>query len=127
MDWRHRYDTLSGRVALATVLRSLVAGFLFAFAVVVLPDIGSLDDGGFIRAFQVIDRVIQDNQLLFVAVWLGSVLALAIAFNSKQRRYAVPVRLRSSSSSGCERPASDDPWRDSDTRRRRRAGVRSRL
>jgi hypothetical protein len=36
----------------------------------------SLDDGGFIRAFQVMDRVIQDNQPLFVLVWVGSVLAL---------------------------------------------------
>lgn len=63
----------------ATVLCSLVAGFLFAFAVVVMPGIGSLDDGGFIRAFQVIDRIIQNNQPLFVGVWLGSVLALVTA------------------------------------------------
>ena len=63
----------------ATTLCSLVAGFLFAFAVVVMPGIGSLDDHGFIRAFQVIDRIIQNNQPLFVGVWLGSVLALIAA------------------------------------------------
>jgi uncharacterized membrane protein len=61
---------------LATFLCSLVAGFLFAFAVVVMPGLRKLDDGGFIRAFQVIDRVIKDNQPLFIFVWAGSVLAV---------------------------------------------------
>lgn len=61
---------------LAALLCSVVAGFLFAFAVVVMPGIRSLDDGGFIRAFQVIDRVIQNNQPLFIFVWVGSVLSL---------------------------------------------------
>ncbi|MGH9370287.1 MAG: DUF1772 domain-containing protein [Vicinamibacterales bacterium] len=64
---------------LATFLCSLVAGFLFAFVAVVMPGIRSLDDGGFIRAFQVMDRVVQHNQPLFVFVWVGSVLALAAA------------------------------------------------
>lgn len=64
---------------LATFLCSLVAGFLFAFAAVVMPGIGRLDDGGFIRAFQVIDRAIQNRQPLFVFVWVGSVLALLAA------------------------------------------------
>ena len=63
----------------AAVLCSLVAGLLFTFAVVVMPGIGSLDDSGFIRAFQVIDRVIQNNQPLFVFVWVGSVLVLVTA------------------------------------------------
>jgi uncharacterized membrane protein len=60
----------------AAYLCSVVAGFLFAFAVVVMPGIRSLDDGAFIRAFQTIDRVIQNNQPLFVFVWVGSVLAV---------------------------------------------------
>lgn len=63
-------------LVLAAFLCSLVAGFLFAFAVVIMPGIRSLDDGGFIRAFQVIDRVIQNNQPLFIFMWVGSVLAL---------------------------------------------------
>ena len=66
-------------LVLATFLCSLVAGLLFAFAVIVMPGIGSLDDGGFIRAFQAIDRVIQNNQLLFLIVWVGSLLALIAA------------------------------------------------
>jgi uncharacterized membrane protein len=63
----------------AAFLCSLVAGFLFAFAVVVMPGIRSLDDGAFIRAFQVIDRIIQNNQPVFVLVWAGSVLAVTAA------------------------------------------------
>ncbi len=61
---------------LATFLCSLVAGFLFAFALVVMPGIRSLNDPEFIRAFQVMDRVIQKNQPIFVFVWVGSVVAL---------------------------------------------------
>lgn len=64
---------------LAVFLCSIVAGFLFAFAVVVMPGIGKLDDKGFIRAFQVIDGVIQGNQPLFVLVWLGSIVAVITA------------------------------------------------
>jgi uncharacterized membrane protein len=66
-------------LTLATLLCSLVAGFLFAFATVVMPGIGKLDDAGFLRAFQVIDGVIQKMQPVFVLVWLGSVLALVAA------------------------------------------------
>ncbi len=61
---------------IATFLCTLVAGFLFAFAVVVMPGIKKLSDGEFIRAFQVMDGIIQDNQPLFVIVWLGSIFAL---------------------------------------------------
>jgi uncharacterized membrane protein len=64
---------------LTTVLCSLVAGFLFAFAVVVMPGIRRLDDGGFIRAFQVIDGVIQRGQPLFIVVWVGSAASIVIA------------------------------------------------
>jgi uncharacterized membrane protein len=64
---------------LAALLCSLVAGFLFAFAAVVMPGIKRLDDGAFIRAFQVIDGVIQKGQPLFQLVWIGSVLLLVAA------------------------------------------------
>ncbi len=63
----------------ASFLCSLVAGFLFAFAVVVMPGIRRLSDREFIRAFQVIDGVIQNNQPLFLLVWVGSALALVAA------------------------------------------------
>ena len=61
---------------LATFLCSLVAGLLFVFAIVVMPGIKSLNDREFIRAFQVMDRIIQNNQPIFVLVWVGSVVAL---------------------------------------------------
>lgn len=64
---------------LATFLCSLVAGFLFAFAVVVMAGIKNLNNGEFIRAFQTIDGIIQNNQPIFMMVWLGSVIALIIA------------------------------------------------
>ncbi|MFQ5866349.1 MAG: DUF1772 domain-containing protein [bacterium] len=61
---------------LAAFLCSLVAGFLFAFALVVMPGIKSLNHPEFIRAFQVMDRIIQNNQPVFVLLWVGSVVAL---------------------------------------------------
>lgn len=64
---------------LAALLCSLTSGLLFAFAIVVMPGIGSLNDRDFIRAFQVIDRVIQNNQPIFMLVWVGSVLVLLAA------------------------------------------------
>ncbi|NER35404.1 MAG: DUF1772 domain-containing protein [Oscillatoria sp. SIO1A7] len=63
----------------ATLLCSLVAGFLFAFATIVMPGIKTLNDREFIRAFQAIDGVIQNNQPLFVAVWIGSIVASVAA------------------------------------------------
>ncbi len=61
---------------LATFLCSLVAGLLFAFATVAMPGIRNLNDREFIRAFQEIDGIIQNNQPIFMLVWLGSVVAL---------------------------------------------------
>lgn len=66
-------------VLAAAALCALVAGFLFAFAVVAMPGLESLSDREFIRAFQVMDRVIQDRQPLFMVVWVGSVVALLLA------------------------------------------------
>jgi len=64
---------------LAAFLCSLVAGFLFAFAVVVMPGIKSLNDQEFLKSFQVMDRIIQNNQPMFLLVWIGSVVALLTA------------------------------------------------
>jgi len=63
----------------ATLLCGLTAGFVFAFASVVMPGIGKLDDKAYIRAFQVIDGVIQAGQPFFGVVWLGSILAVLSA------------------------------------------------
>jgi len=61
---------------LATFLCTLVAGFLLAFLVVVMPGIGTLDDGPFIAAFQAMDRVIQGSPPVFLLMWAGSLVAL---------------------------------------------------
>jgi uncharacterized membrane protein len=66
-------------IVCAALLCSLVAGFLFAFAVVIMPGIRNLGDREFLRAFQEIDGVIQRGHPLFGLVWVGSVLALVAA------------------------------------------------
>lgn len=64
---------------LAALLCALTAGFVFAFATVIMPGIGKLDDRAFLRAFQLIDGVIQSGQLVFGLVWIGSVVAVLAA------------------------------------------------
>jgi uncharacterized membrane protein len=66
-------------VLVAAALCALVAGLLFTFAVVAMPGLEELSDREFIRAFQVMDRVIQNRQPLFTVVWVGSVVALVLA------------------------------------------------
>ena len=43
-----------------------------------MPGFKRLDDKQFIKAFQVTDRVIQNNHPLFLLVWIGSAIALII-------------------------------------------------
>ena len=65
-------------LGLAAFLCSLVAGFLLAFAVVVMPGIRNLGDREYLRAFREIDGVIQRGHPLFGLVWLGSVVVLVV-------------------------------------------------
>lgn len=65
-------------LVLSATLCALVAGFLFCYAVVIMPGIKNLDDKMFLKSFQVTDRIIQNNQPLFMLVWLGSAVALII-------------------------------------------------
>ncbi|MEZ5346512.1 MAG: anthrone oxygenase family protein [Pyrinomonadaceae bacterium] len=60
----------------ATLLTALVAGFLFAFSVVVMPGIAALRDRDYLKAFKAIDRVIQNGNPVFVLIWIGSALAM---------------------------------------------------
>ena len=82
-------------VLVAAALCALVAGLLFTFAVIAMPGLKNLSDREFIRAFQVMDRVIQDRQPLFVLVWLGSVVALlaALAMGLRQPDGVTPGLL----------------------------------
>jgi uncharacterized membrane protein len=63
-----------------TFLCSMVGGFLLAFAIVVMPGIRNLSDKEFIKTFQVIDKVIQDRQPIFMIIWIGSIITLIITF-----------------------------------------------
>jgi uncharacterized membrane protein len=75
----------------AAFLCTLVAGFLFAFSVVVMPGIRRLEDAEFLRAFQAMDGVIQRGQPLFVVVWVGSAIAViaAAAMTSDDRAIVI--------------------------------------
>lgn len=77
----------------ATFLVSLVAGLLLVFAIVVMPGLGTLDDRGFLRAFKATDRVIQENQPIFVFVWGGSILAVIIVAALAATRFSGSGRI----------------------------------
>jgi len=55
---------------------SLLTGFIFTYAIVVMPGLSKLNDKEFIRAFQVTDSVIQSKQPLFLFTWIGSIVSL---------------------------------------------------
>ncbi len=63
----------------ATLLCGLTTGLVFAFMVVIMPGIRTLPDREFLRAFKVMDRIIQNNDPLFLLAWAGSVVALVAA------------------------------------------------
>ena len=72
-------DIFQTALILSAFLCSLVAGFLFAYAIVVMPGIKTLNDREFIRTFQVTDRIIQNNHPIFMLVWLGSAIAIIVS------------------------------------------------
>ena len=55
---------------------NLVGGFIFTYSIVVMPGLSNLNDKDFLKAFQVTDAVIQNNQPLFMFTWIGSILAV---------------------------------------------------
>lgn len=63
----------------AALFTALVAGLLFAFALITMPGIRKLGDREFVRAFQVMDGIIQHNHPLFILVWAGSALLLPLS------------------------------------------------
>lgn len=81
-------DAYAWSLVIATFFNALLAGFLFAFAVVVMPGIGKLGDRDYLRGFQAIDGVIQAGQPLFMLMWFGStgglVVAAVLAFQSRE-------------------------------------------
>jgi len=63
-------------LTIATLCCSLVAGITLIFAVIIIPGLQTLSDRKFLEAFKAIDGIIQNNQPVFLLVWLGSALAL---------------------------------------------------
>lgn len=63
-------------VLVSALFCSLVAGLVLTFAIVVMPGIRTLGDLGFLKSFKAMDRVIQDNQPIFMVVWLGSAVVM---------------------------------------------------
>lgn len=63
-------------ILLSALLCSLVTGLVLTFAIVVMPGIRSFDDLEYLKAFKVMDRIIQDKQPIFMLIWLGSALVL---------------------------------------------------
>ncbi len=61
---------------LSALLCALVAGLVLTFAIVVMPGIRALGDLDFLKSFKAMDRVIQNNQPIFMLVWIGSALVL---------------------------------------------------
>jgi uncharacterized membrane protein len=59
---------------ISILLSALVAGLVFGFAAVVMPGINKLSDRDFLLAFKHMDEVIQNNQLVFMLVWTGSIV-----------------------------------------------------
>jgi len=79
----YKLNFLEVSLILSTLSCSLVTGFIFTYAVIVMPGFSKLNDKDFIRAFQVTDNVIQNNQPLFMLIWIGSILSVisTIAFS----------------------------------------------
>ena len=62
---------------ISTFLCALVTGFVFTYAIVIMPGLKKLGDKEFIRAFQVTDGIIQNSQPFFMIVWLGSIISVS--------------------------------------------------
>ena len=61
---------------LSILFCTLVTGFIFTYAVIVMPGFSKLDDKEFLKAFQVTDGIIQNKQPLFMLTWVGSIISV---------------------------------------------------
>ena len=69
-------DVLDITLIFSITLCSLVSGFILTYSIVVMPGLSNLNDIDFLKAFQVTDAIIQNNQPVFMFTWIGSVLAV---------------------------------------------------
>tara|TARA_A100001037_G_C14904677_1_gene524458 strand:- start:73 stop:567 length:495 start_codon:yes stop_codon:yes gene_type:complete len=75
-------NLLDASLIFSSLLCTLVAGFILTYSVVVMPGLSKLDDKKFIRAFQVTDGIVQNNQPIFISIWLGSIISVVLAIFS---------------------------------------------
>ena len=71
-------DFLDFMLIPSVILCALVTGFIFTYAIVVMPGFSKLSDKEFIKAFHVTDEVIQNNQPLFMITWIGSIISILL-------------------------------------------------
>ena len=69
-------DILDISLFFSILLSALVTGFILTYAIVIMPGLSNLDDKEFIKAFQVTDRIIQNNQPIFILIWIGSIVSV---------------------------------------------------
>lgn len=69
-------DFLDISLFFSLLLCALATGFILTYAIVVMPGLSKLDDKEFIKAFQVTDRIIQNNQPIFIFIWVGSIISV---------------------------------------------------
>ena len=69
-------DMLDVTLIFSITLCSLVSGFILTYSIVVMPGLSNLNDKDFLKAFQVTDAIIQNNQPVFLFIWIGSILAV---------------------------------------------------
>ena len=69
-------DILDISLFFTILLSALVTGFILIYALVIMPGLSKLDDKEFIKAFQVTDGIIQNNQPIFILIWVGSIMSV---------------------------------------------------
>ena len=61
-------DFLDISLFFSILLCTLATGFILTYAIIVMPGLSKLDDKEFIKAFQVTDGIIQNNQPIFILI-----------------------------------------------------------
>ena len=69
-------DFLDISLFFSILLCALATGFILTYAIIVMPGLSKLDDKEFIKAFQVTDGIIQNNQPIFILIWVGSIISV---------------------------------------------------
>ena len=69
-------DILDISLFFTILLSALVTGFILTYALFIMPGLSNLDDKEFIKAFQVTDGIIQNNQPIFILIWVGSIVSV---------------------------------------------------